>query len=228
MGFASFCYLTANILTTEFAVTLLLRLDFHISARPKYWRSTSGSLAMVRYFNPGGHNWGSENLDGYGISQIAFIVTYTICLYTACAYLWFFRHHPVIKMRKIGLAIVSILILHVYLFMVFMVYPLNGAFPCSVEFWLMSIYLPLGIGLFQVQNQQLLIVSREQDQLLRNEQFYKPLYPRAGFKLCGPKYWIWRLKLWWQGIATQSKYEGFVVVGMTFQVSGCSLSACGN
>ena len=220
VGFGSFCYLTANSQTAKCAVTFLLRLNFHFPARPKF--------AMIRYFNPGGHNWGSENLDGYGISQIAFIVTYTICLYTACAYLWFFRHHPVIKMRKIGLAIVSILILHVYLFMVFMVYPLNGAFPCSVEFWLMSIYLPLGIGLFQVQNQQLLIVSREQDQLLRNEHFYKPLYPRAGFKLCGPKYWIWRLKLWWQGIATQSKYEWFVVVGMTVQVSDCNLSSRGS
>ncbi len=178
---------------------------------------------MVRYLNPGGHNWGTENLDGYGISQIVVMVTYTIFLYTACAYLWFRRHHPIIKMRKIGLALLSILILHVYMFMVFMVYPLNGAFPCSVEFWIMSIYLPLGIGLFQAQNQQLLIVSREQDQLLRNEQLYKPLYPRAGFKLCGPKYWLWRLKLWWRGITTQSKYEGFVVVGMIVQVSGCIL-----
>ena len=181
---------------------------------------------MFRYLNPGGHNWGPENLDGYGISQIAFIGTYTIFLYTACAYLWFRRHHPVIKMRKTGLAILSILILHVYMIMVFMVYPLNGAFPCSAEFWIMSMYLPLGIGLFQAQNQQLLIVSREQDQLLRNEHSYKPLYPRAGFKVCGPKYWLWRYKLWWQGVATQSKYEGFVVVGMIAQVSGCIQLPC--
>ena len=200
-------------------VTLLSKRDFHSLVGHRSWNSTSVSVTMFRYLNPGGHNWGPENLDGYGISQIAFIGTYTIFLYTACAYLWFRRKHPVIKMRKIGLAVLSILILHVYMIMVFMVYPLNGAFPCSAEFWIMSMYLPLGIGLFQAQNQQLLIVSREQDQLLRNEHSYKPLYPRAGFKLCGPKYWLWRYKLWWQGVATQSKYEGFVVVGMIAQVS---------
>ena len=80
-------------------------------------------------------------------------------------------------------------------------------------------YLPIGIGLFQAQNQQLLIVSREQSLLLRKEEHYKPLYPAQGKGLGGPRYWLWRLKLWWQGTSTQGKYEGFVLIGMTVQVS---------
>lgn len=91
------------------------------------------------YLNPEGHNWGpSMNLDGYGISLITFAAVYSTLFYAACAFLWFHRNHPVIKMRNISLALVSILILHVYLFMVLMVYPMNGVFPCSVEFWIMS------------------------------------------------------------------------------------------
>lgn len=115
---------------------------------------------MVRYLNPGGHNWAdAENFDGYGISLIVVIVLYSIFFYAACTFLWLQRNNPAIRMRKIGLALLSVLVLHVYLVIIFVVYPLNGTFPCSLEFWVMSIYLPLGVGLFQAQNQQLLIVG---------------------------------------------------------------------
>lgn len=84
------------------------------------------------YLNPQGHNYGSENLDGYGLSQVAFAVIYSLFFYPACVYLWFNRKHPILRMRKINLAILSLLILHVYLLMIFMVYMINGAFPCGV------------------------------------------------------------------------------------------------
>ena len=35
-------------------------------------------------------------------------------------------------MRKMNVAIASVVILHVYLFMVFIVYCLNGSYPCGV------------------------------------------------------------------------------------------------
>ena len=59
--------------------------------------------ASMGYANPGGFNSGATNLDGYGISLLAFIVVYTVLLYAACIYLWFQRHHPIVKMRKVGL-----------------------------------------------------------------------------------------------------------------------------
>ncbi|KAM0804135.1 hypothetical protein BDR22DRAFT_781967, partial [Usnea florida] len=144
-------------------------------------------------------------------------VLYSIFFYAACAFLWLQRNNAAIRMRKIPLALLSLLVLHVYLFLVFLVYPLNGYFPCGVEFWIMSIYLPIGIGLFQAQNQQLLIVSREQDLLKGTDEIYRPLYPNHGGGLGGWKYWTWRLKLWWKGVNAQSKYEGFVFVGITVQ-----------
>lgn len=174
---------------------------------------------MVRYLNPQGHNWAdAENFDGYGISLIAVVVLYSIFFYAACIFLWLQRDNSAIRMRKIALALLSILVLHVYLVLVFLVYPLNGAFPCSLEFWVMSIYLPIGIGLFQAQNQQLLIVSQEQNLLKGIDELYRPLYPNHGGGLGGPKYWIWRLKLWWRSVNTQNKYEGLVFVGMAVQV----------
>ena len=168
------------------------------------------------YFNADGHNWGAENLDGYGISQIIFAVIYSIAFYAACIHVWMLRKHPIIKKRKIGLAIVSLQILHVYMFMVFMVYPLNGAFPCSVEYWIMSLYLPIGFGLFQAANQQLCIVSQGQLKLTlsHDTSLYKPIPTGRGLKKL-----FSRFKVWWADVSSQGKYEGLVAVGISLQVS---------
>ncbi|KAL8712191.1 MAG: hypothetical protein Q9220_003625 [cf. Caloplaca sp. 1 TL-2023] len=160
------------------------------------------------YLNPGGFNFGPQNLDGYGISNIAFSVAYTICLLAGCVYLWSQRHHPIVKMRNVGLMLMSVLVIHLFCFMVFTVYTMNGAWPCSVEFWAMNLYLPIGIGLWQAQNQQLVIVSRQQTEMIASNNTYRPLLPKRGHGIGTPKYWIWRFKIWYQGISTQGKYEG--------------------
>lgn len=173
------------------------------------------------YLNPGGFNFGPQNWDGYGISNIVFALVYTVALYAACLYLWLQRHHPIVKMRKVGLMLLSVLVIHVFCFMVFTVYTLNGAWPCSVEFWAMNLYLPIGIGLWQVQNQQLLIVSRQQTQMIHSNHLYKPLLPPRGRGLGGPRYWLWRFKIWYRSTSTQGKYEGFVFIGIIIQVRSC-------
>jgi len=180
---------------------------------------------MVRYLNPGGFNFGSENLDGYGISNIVVGVAYSIVFYAACVFLWLYRRHPVVKMRNIPLLLLSLLTLHVFAFMVMVVYTLNGAFPCQVEFWCMNLYLPIGIGLFQAQNQQLLIVSRQQAQLTVNNGHYRPLLPKTGRGIGGPKYWLSRLKLWWRSNSEDGKYQGYILVAIIVQVSAQALTA---
>lgn len=181
---------------------------------------------MVRFFNPLGHNWGPENLDGYGITYIVIAVTYSVFFYALCIYLWLHRKHPIVRMRKINLALLSILILHVYLFMALIVYPINGAFPCNVEFWSMSLYLPIGIGLFQAQNQQLLIVSREQNMLVNRHEMWKELPGMRGGGLGSPRYWLYRFKIWWKTASQQGKYEGFVFAGIVVQVSSLKRKSC--
>ncbi|KAL8867647.1 MAG: hypothetical protein Q9174_005521, partial [Haloplaca sp. 1 TL-2023] len=170
------------------------------------------------YINPGGYNFGPMNLDGYGISLLIFIVVYTVFLLAACAYLWLQRNHPVLKMRKVSTMLMAVLTLHVFAFVVFTVYPLNGGWPCAVEFWAMSVYLPLGIGLWQIQNQQLLLVSRQQTELMESPDTYKNLLPPRKSGLGSGKYWMLRFKMWYQGISTKGKYEGFVFIGMIIQL----------
>ena len=172
------------------------------------------------YADPAGHSWAHHALtDGLGVSLIVFITIYTVVFFTACAYLWYQRNHPVVRMRKISLTLTSIIILHFYLYLIFIVYPLNGLFPCGVEFWAMSLYLPVGIGLFQAHNQQLLIVSRGQNQLIHQDEPYRPLTGEGGRGIGKPSYWMFRFKLWWQGISKQGKCEGFVFAGVIVQVS---------
>ncbi len=170
---------------------------------------------MALYLNPEGHNWGPMNLDGYGISIVLFAGIYSLVFLAACGYLWTLRKHTVLKMRKVNLTILSLLVLHVYLFMIFMVYPLNGAFPCSVEYWTMCIYLPIGVGLFQAHNQQLLLVSHDQVQLLNTGEMYKPI----GTSHRGLKGFLYRFKIWWDESSAQGKYERYVAIGIAFQVN---------
>ncbi|KAL8679877.1 MAG: hypothetical protein Q9186_003897 [Xanthomendoza sp. 1 TL-2023] len=159
------------------------------------------------FVNPGGHDFKSNfNLDGWGILQLAFDTIYTLLLLVLCGILWKQRDHPIIRMRKIPMAIAAVLVLHVYLFLVLIVYPLNGRFPCNAEFWIMSIYLPIGIGLFQAQNQQLLLISRGQQALLTKDN-YKPI-PRgksfwqapsiiwqAAWNFIAGPYLLWKIRM---------------------------------
>ena len=169
-------------------------------------------------FNPGGHDWGKNyNFDGYGIGYIVFAILYTLLFLAGCSYVWLHRDAPVIRMRNIPLSLASISILHVYITAVFIVYPLNGAFPCQAEFWIMSLYLPIGIGLFQAQNQQLLNVSRQQNMLAKDRQVYKPILQKA-HGIGTPSYWIWRFKIWWKATSKQGQYECFVLIGIIVQV----------
>lgn len=78
----------------------------------------------------------------------------------------------------------------------------------------MSIYLPVGIGLFQAQNQQLLLVSREQ-KIAINKEVFKPLPPGRP----GPKQWWVRLQIWCIEARKQQAFEGLVAIGIIVQVS---------
>ena len=172
---------------------------------------------MVRLFNPGGHDWGNYNLDGYGIGYIVFDIIYTIAFLAACAYVWIHRNDSIIKMRNIPLALSSLLLLHIYMFMVLIVYPINGAFPCQAEFWIMSLYLPIGIGLFQAQNQQLLIVSERQRDIVNHKEEFNPRLPdRKG--LGSPSYWSLRFRFWWNKSSKENRFEMFVLTGIIIQV----------
>lgn len=122
-----------------------------------------------------------------------------------------------VRKRNVPLLLMSLLTLHVFNFMVLIVYTLNGAFPCQVEFWCMSLYLPIGIGLFQAQNQQLLVVSEGQSHLLQMEEPFRRLPPKR-MGLGSSRYWLYRFKLWWEDVGKAGRYQAYVFIGIILQV----------
>ena len=67
------------------------------------------------------------------------------------------------------------------------------------------LYLPIGIGLFQVQNQQLLIVSEGQNQLVHLDEPYRSLAGERARGIGTFSYWMFRFKLWWTSTSKQGK-----------------------
>lgn len=101
------------------------------------------------------------------IVYIVLNVVWTVTVLAGSIILWRFRRHESIRKRNAGLTIAAVWVLQIYWAMNMIMYPLNGAYPCDLNYWVMSIYFPLGIALFQLQNVQLLSVSARQRDLRR-------------------------------------------------------------
>lgn len=120
--------------------------------------------------NPNGRNWGSlVNWDDLGKLYAGFIIAWTIILAAGISWLIVNRRVPSVKIRNVWIGVAAVAFLHVYLVKIFLAYTTNGHFTCSAEFWIMSIYLPFGIALFQANTVQLESISEEQQLLLRRE-----------------------------------------------------------
>lgn len=156
------------------------------------------------YTSPGGHNWGALNLDSLAVLYICVAAVWTIVVLIGQALIVHFRNVGYVRMRNVLLLVASTLALHVYLVMVLLVYPLNGTFGCSAEYWIMSIYLPIGIALFQLENILLYSVSRVQEQAIR---------PR-------PRPNAAKLSLWqkYNGMNIFDRAKWLVVAGLALQV----------
>ena len=89
------------------------------------------------------------NLDQLGIAYISLAVAWSIIVFTGMITLWFLRKNHAVRIRSFSVICGTVLPLHLYLLLILLVYPLNGLFSCSWEFWIMSILLPLGMALFQ-------------------------------------------------------------------------------
>lgn len=109
---------------------------------------------------------GPANMDALGLSIISFVVLWTVLLAVGVAFLYRHRHLDFIRIRNVPLMISALLMIHVYLIFACLTYPLNGTFPCNLEFWIMSVYFPTGVALYQAYNMQLLSLSVLQKQLL--------------------------------------------------------------
>jgi hypothetical protein len=94
-------------------------------------------------------NGGAPNTDPLGILYVVVAILYTIILGIELFLLYRHRAAFCVRIRNLKVVFAAISILHVYLVLVLLVYPWNGLFPCSAEFWIMSVFLPSGMALFQ-------------------------------------------------------------------------------
>ena len=119
------------------------------------------------FLTPKGRNWGNVvNWDDLGKLYAGFIISWTIILLSGVAWLFRNRRLPFIRIRNLPLALSSTFFLHIYLVKICLAYTTNGHFLCSAEFWIMSIYLPLGIALYQAYLAQLRSLWEEQQKLV--------------------------------------------------------------
>lgn len=163
--------------------------------------------------NPLGRNWGPiVNWDDLGKLYAALIVSWTVILGAGMIWLIRNRRLPSIRIRNIALTIAATGFLHVYLVKIFLAYTTNGHFLCSAEFWIMSIYLPFGIALFQANMVQLQSISEQQQQLLAREPNLDVGDIALSYKK-NPTLW----QRWCNATSAQRTYV-FITFGMIIQV----------
>ena len=97
------------------------------------------------------HESGPQILDSLGVIYIVVCCLWTVMVFAGLTLYLLNRQVDFVRMRNATVVTCTIVVIHVYLVLVLLLYPLNGAWPCDLEFWTMSIYFPLGIALFQAQ-----------------------------------------------------------------------------
>ncbi|KAI8935415.1 hypothetical protein NX059_007995 [Plenodomus lindquistii] len=102
--------------------------------------------------------------DGIAWTYTSIAIVWNLAIVAALSFLWTRRSLPSLRMRRLPLLFAGILCLHTYGCFVLFLYMMGSGFPCNAEFWIMSIYLPLGIALFHASNSQFLHLIKRQKQ----------------------------------------------------------------
>ncbi|KAJ4288500.1 hypothetical protein N0V90_011736 [Kalmusia sp. IMI 367209] len=111
---------------------------------------------------------GAPNTDAAGIIYVVAAILYTIVLAVELYLLYRHRSAFCVRIRGLNIVFTSVSMLHVYLILVLLVYPLNGHWPCSAEYWVMSIFLPSGMAVFQACNARVLKAYESQRRMKRD------------------------------------------------------------
>ncbi|KAF2641845.1 hypothetical protein P280DRAFT_286466 [Massarina eburnea CBS 473.64] len=126
------------------------------------------TVAMAPILIPRLLDGGRPNTDAAGIAYVVIAILYTFILAGELYFLYQRRSTFCIRIRGLPIIFTSVTALHVYLILVLLVYPLNGQWPCSAEFWVMSIFLPTGMAIFQSCNARVLKVYESQRRMKRD------------------------------------------------------------
>lgn len=177
-------------------------------------QGTSHWIGEMWRTNPGGADGSRRiNLDSLGQLYISLVIIWTALLGAGIGFLIVNRNLPFLRLRNLALGIAAVCTLHVYWMLIMLAYTMNGTFPCSLEFWIMSIYLPFGIALYQANSTQLQHVAGLQRRFVNTESTYLEIRPNPNVK--GYRQWIVK---WDRLNVTQRAIIG-ITFGMVLQVS---------
>lgn len=108
----------------------------------------------------------AARLNGIGIWWICWTTGWTLLLLWGMGFLIYQRRMPMLRIRGIGLSLSAISLLHLFWISVQLGYVLGPLYPGDTQYWIMSTYLPLGIGLFHASNTRFLHVAQRQKQYI--------------------------------------------------------------
>lgn len=158
-----------------------------------------------------------------GVAYIILDVIWTGALALGLAFLYRHRRLPFLQIRKIPLVFTAIIILHTYGFVATLGLTIGPVLPCDAQFWIMSIYLPLGMALLQAANSQFLHVARQQQKFASFNNLED--YELSGkLRPLDPSMNCWqRSMVKFKRMDKVTKILVYIGVGMVVQVSWLSL-----
>jgi hypothetical protein len=106
-------------------------------------------------------------LDAVGIWWITFGAVWTALLVGGMTFLYKKRNTPTLRLRGLSLTFAGIVLLHLYWITVQIGYSVGPLAPAVAEYWIMGIWYPFGIALFQAGNSQFLHVAQAQSRFAR-------------------------------------------------------------
>jgi hypothetical protein len=160
-----------------------------------------------------GDDDGAPIFDSLAKFYTSVAIVWTVLILSGASLLIANRHEQYIRIRNLPLVLSAVGCLHVYWILCLVAYSMNGRYPCVAEYWVMSIYLPLGIALFQANSMQLLSVFGIQEKLLLAA--HRPYVPH----LTSRTYSSGRYLDKWRQLNLVQRTEFGIVVGMAIQVS---------
>lgn len=106
--------------------------------------------------------------DGVGVFWSIISIVWTGLLIAGMFFLHARRDMPHLRIRSLPLNFAAVIMLHTYWLCCTLAYIYAELMPKAIEFWIMSIWFPFGIALFQASNSEFLHVSRAQRKFARD------------------------------------------------------------
>jgi len=158
-------------------------------------------------------------LDALGYFYISLSVVWTAVIVTGIVFLYRKRKLPFLKIRGLPLSFAAVTLLHLYWISVQLGYVLGPIAPAVAEFWIMGIWFPLGISLFQAASSQFLYVAEVQKRLYRHGSIDEALREYKWPAKEGKSVSRWkRLVVRFRKMEYSKRILTFVIAGMVVQV----------